>query len=135
MRLRTGSYHHGSPIRNWISVLVVSLLLTSALAACGGSGTKTNAGAGPGAATDTIVIKNFSFMPPTDTVKPGVTVTVKNEDSTAHTLTATGSAKGMFDTGNIGAGQTKTFTVPSKPGTYPYLCTIHNYMNGSLKVG
>ena len=134
MRLRTGSCY-GSPIRHWIKMLVVSLLLTSVLAACGGSGTKTNAGAGSGTSTDTIVIKNFSFMPTTDTVKPGVTVTVKNEDSTAHTLTAAGSAKGTFDTANIGGGQTKTFTAPSKPGTYPYLCTIHNYMNGTLKVG
>lgn len=133
MRLRTGSCH-GSPIRHWIRMLVVSLLLTSVLAACGGSGTKTNAGAGSGTSTDTIVIKNFSFMPSTDTVKPGGTVTVKNEDGTAHTFTATGSAKGTFDTGNISAGQTKTFTAPSKKGSYPYLCTIHNYMNGTFKV-
>lgn len=134
MRPQTGSMK-GSQIGRWIGVIIVSLLLASVTAACGGSSTKTNAGAGSGTSTDTIVIKNFSFVPSTDTVKPGVMVTVKNADSTAHTLTATGSAKGTFDTGNIGAGQTKTFTAPSKPGTYPYLCTIHNYMNGTLKVG
>jgi len=134
MRPQTGSMK-GSQVGRWIGVIMVSLLLTSVMAACGGSSAKTNAGAGSGTSTDTIVIKNFSFVPSTDTVKPGVMVTVKNADSTAHTLTATGSAKGMFDTGNIGGGQTKTFTAPSKPGTYPYLCTIHNYMNGTLKVG
>jgi plastocyanin len=65
------------------------------------------------------------------TVAPGATVTVTNKDQVAHTLTAT---DGMFDTGNIDAGQSKTFTAPKTAGKYPYMCSIHQYMTGTLTV-
>ena len=64
-------------------------------------------------------------------VAPGATVNVTNKDSATHTLTATG---GQFDTGNITQNQTKTFTAPSKPGTYHYICNIHQYMMGTIVV-
>jgi plastocyanin len=79
----------------------------------------------------TIIIKGFAFSPNKITVAPGATVTVTNRDMTTHTLTAT---KGGFDTGSVGPGQTKTFTAPKKPGTYPYICSIHQYMTGNLVV-
>ena len=56
------------------------------------------------------------FAPMSASVAPGATVRVTNKDSVDHTLTATG---GQFDTGDIGDGQTKTFTAPTKPGTLP----------------
>ena len=62
---------------------------------------------------------------------PGATVRVTNNDSVTHTLTATG---GQFNTGDIGADQTKTFTAPTKPGTYHYICNIHQYMMGTIVV-
>jgi plastocyanin len=58
-------------------------------------------------------------------------VTVTNHDSVAHTLT---SKSGGFDTGDIQAGQSKTFTAPNRAGSYPYICTIHQYMTGTLTV-
>jgi plastocyanin len=64
-------------------------------------------------------------------VAPGATVTVTNEDQVAHTITST---KGAFNTGNIGSGQSKTFTAPNTPGSYPYICMIHQYMSGTLVV-
>jgi plastocyanin len=64
-------------------------------------------------------------------VAPGSTVSVTNKDSVTHTLTAT---NGQFDTGNIGPGQTKTFTAPSKAGSYSYICNIHQYMKGTIVV-
>ena len=30
--------------------------------------------------------------------------------------------------------QTKTFKAPSKPGTYHYICNIHQYMMGTIVV-
>lgn len=80
---------------------------------------------------DTIVIKNFTFSPMSITVAPGATVTVHNEDSTTHTLTATG---GAFNTGDIAPGATKTFIAPHRAGTYSYICSIHQYMTGTLEV-
>ncbi|BFV55714.1 hypothetical protein KCMC57_up08180 [Kitasatospora sp. CMC57] len=79
-----------------------------------------------------VSIKEFTFGPDTFTVSPGATVTVTNEDSTAHTLTATG--KGGFDSGTIGAGKTATFTAPTAGGSYPFICTLHQFMKGTLTV-
>ena len=71
------------------------------------------------------------FSPMRVSVAPGSTVSVTNKDSVAHTLTATG---GQFNTGDINGGQTKTFTAPSKAGTYSYICNIHQYMTGTIVV-
>ena len=86
---------------------------------------------GAPAAKDTIVIKDFAFSPARITVSPGATVTVTNQDMVTHTLTAT---MGGFNTGSVSPDQSKTFTAPKKPGTYPYICSIHQYMTGDLVV-
>jgi plastocyanin len=104
------------------------------LAACGSSTPSMGSGAAASASTSggsSITISNFMFMPMSLSVSPGATVNVTNKDSATHTLTATG---GQFDTGNITQNQTKTFTAPSKPGTYHYICNIHQYMMGTIVV-
>ena len=54
-------------------------------------------------------------------------------DSVAHTLTDKATMK--FDTGNIaGNGGTGTFTAPTTPGSYPFGCTYHPNMAGTLVV-
>jgi plastocyanin len=83
--------------------------------------------------TDTVVIKNFMFSPATLSVSPGTVVTVRNEDSVTHTLTDKADP-GLFNTGDIRPGQVKTFKAPGKAGSYPYFCTIHQYMTGTLVV-
>jgi plastocyanin len=79
-----------------------------------------------------ITISSFKFNPDSLTVAPGQTVTVLNNDSTAHTLTA--SAGKAFDTGTISPGNSGSFTAPTAPGSYPYTCTIHPFMHGTLIV-
>jgi plastocyanin len=115
-------------------------LLLAACSSGGGSGmgsstssTSSSGSSGAGAAqsTSSITISNFMFMPMSAAVAPGAKVTVTNKDSVTHTLTAT---NGQFDTGDIGGGQSKTFTAPSKPGTYHYICNIHQYMMGTIVV-
>jgi plastocyanin len=104
------------------------------LAACGSS---TPTVSGSAAATpsssggSSITISNFMFMPMSISVSPGTMVKVTNKDSATHTLTATG---GQFNTGNITQNQTKTFKAPAKPGTYHYICNIHQYMMGTIVV-
>ncbi len=79
-----------------------------------------------------IIIKNFGFSGEL-TVKPGEKVTVTNEDSAAHTLTD--KKTHMFDTGNIdGGGGTGSFTAPTTPGSYPFGCSYHPEMAGTLVV-
>jgi len=103
------------------------------LAACGSS-TPTKSGSAATSASSggsSITISNFMFMPMSLSVSPGAIVKVTNKDSATHTLTATG---GQFDTGNVTQNQTKTFKAPSKPGTYHYICSIHQYMMGTIIV-
>jgi plastocyanin len=118
--------------RRRVGLLAILLCLGLALVACGSGGGGSTTTTSSAASPDTIVIHNFSFAPSDLTVAPGATVTVKNEDSTAHTVTATGAKP--FDTGTIQAGATATFQAPTTPGTYPYICTIHTFMKANLKV-
>jgi plastocyanin len=98
----------------------------------GGAAASTSAGSTVTSTAPKITIKNFGYTG-TMTVKPGAKVTVVNEDSTAHTLTDKKNHK--FDTGNInGNGATGTFTAPTTPGSYPFGCTHHPNMAGTLVV-
>jgi plastocyanin len=103
------------------------------LAACGsGSDAKSGSPAPSSLGNGTsITISNFMFQPMSLTVSPGATVKVTNKDSATHTLTATGN---QFNTGDIDHDHTKTFRAPMKPGTYNYICNIHQYMMGTITV-
>ena len=105
--------------------------------AAAGSGSTATTGSGStaaaGSAADTIVIKNFMFAPMSTTVAPGAVVTVHNEDTVTHTLTDKADPK-LFSTGDIAAGQSKTFKAPGQAGSYGYICTIHQYMTGTIIV-
>ncbi|WP_083974593.1 cupredoxin domain-containing protein [Kitasatospora mediocidica] len=105
---------------------------SSPSAAASASASASASSSGSVAAGSAISIKNFTFIPADLTVAPGTTITVTNEDSTAHTLTATGAK--AFDTGTIDPGKTATITAPAAAGSYPYICTIHQYMKGTLTV-
>ncbi|MFF2846861.1 cupredoxin family copper-binding protein [Streptomyces sp. NPDC058001] len=118
----------------------VCLLALTACSNGGGGGSSTPSGSVSGSASASgtgqaavIVIKNFAFEPSTLTVAPGTKVTIRNEDSVTHTLTASGGGK-PFDTGDIAAGASGTFAAPSGAGSYPYICTIHPFMKGTLTV-
>jgi molecular chaperone DnaK len=63
---------------------------------------------------------------------PGSTVFVRNDDSIAHTLTAT---DGSFTTGVIEPGATMSFTAPQSAGTFEFACEIHPEMTGVLVIG
>lgn len=77
-----------------------------------------------------ITIKSFAYQGPKD-VKPGAKITVKNEDSVAHTVTA--DKGGAFNV-KVDPGSSATFTAPGKAGTYDYHCTFHANMHGILTV-
>jgi plastocyanin len=127
--------------RNAMSSLVVIAGTALLLAGCGGgSGSASGASAKPSGsssqttsagASTAVKISNFKFSPASLTVKQGAGVTVTNEDSAAHTATADDGHS--FDTGDLSQGATQTISV-SKPGSYPYHCTIHPFMHGTLVV-
>ena len=99
----------------------------SAEAATSASVEATAPAAAPAA---TITIENFMFNTP-ESVPAGATIAVKNSDPAEHSVTA--------DSGNtfnveVDGGETKTFTAPSQPGSYPYHCSYHPMMHGTLVV-
>jgi plastocyanin len=117
-----------------LRIIAVAGLVAVALVGCSSSkkSPSTNPTSGGGSSGGpTIVIKNFAFSGDLS-VKSGAKVTVKNEDSVAHTVTA--NDKSLFDTGSIDGGGSGSFTAPSKPGSYPFGCTFHSNMHGTLTV-
>jgi plastocyanin len=73
---------------------------------------------------------NMAFSPATLTVPVNTTVTWQNNDGIAHTST---SDTGVWDTGSIPAGGTKT-TAFTTAGTFPYHCSVHPMMTGKIVV-
>ena len=77
-----------------------------------------------------VTIDNFTFNPQRLTVSAGSTVTWTNNDTTAHTSTAT---DGSWNSGTIAPGATFSRAFPAR-GTFPYHCTIHPGMVGTVTV-
>jgi plastocyanin len=86
------------------------------------------------------VMGNPSYEPNPLTINAGETIMVENEDSTPHTVTngkdATDPDMGkLFDTSIINAGDSSEIvTTDLKPGEYPFFCSVHPYMTGTLDV-
>jgi plastocyanin len=81
-------------------------------------------------ATMEVKIDNFSFAPGTMTVPVGTTVTWTNRDDIPHTAVST---EGVFKSKVMDTDEKFSFTF-SKPGNYPYFCSIHPKMTGKLVV-
>jgi len=82
------------------------------------------------AADSRVAIAGFAYDPPTVTVQVGNVVTWTNQDSVAHTATA---SDGSFDTGQLANGAFETVTF-NTAGTFAYVCSIHPQMTGSIVV-
>ncbi|HEY9639034.1 MAG TPA: cupredoxin family copper-binding protein [Coleofasciculaceae cyanobacterium] len=78
----------------------------------------------------TVKIHNFKFEPANLALAVGKTVQFINVDEEPHTATATDDA---FNSKALDTNQTWNYTA-TKPGTYPYLCSIHPFMKGTLTV-
>ena len=125
-------------MKPWMLLTGVAVIAVLVLASCGGSSGGGSASSTPASAPTSasgsggfaVSIANFAFSPPSLTVTPGSTVTWTNNDGAPHTVTSTDgpstSAKttGTFDSGNLGQGETFSFTFDNA-GTYYYDCTIH----------
>jgi plastocyanin len=88
------------------------------------------ASAAPAAATATVHIKNFTFVPALLTVTAGTSVTFVNDDEEPHTATALDKS---FDSDALDTNEKWQHTF-SKPGSYAYFCEMHPYMKGTLVV-
>jgi len=88
----------------------------------------------PSPVSNTVTIKDFDFNPSSLTVASGTTVTWVNQGSAPHTVTSDQSSPIQFGSNNpLTNGQTYSFTFAT-PGTYPYHCSIHPSMVGTIIV-
>ena len=134
--------------RRAIVTLSVSALMTLALAACSGgssSAAPSTAASAPAAAsastalvcqetTDpgdvTASIKDFSFDPAEVQAKVGQVIAFSNTGAAPHTVTLDDNS---CTTPSIAAGAADG-VVFSVAGTYPFHCTIHAQMKGTIVV-
>jgi plastocyanin len=116
--------------------MLLALTVPLALAGCGGStaqpatsATSTSTDAG-GAATGGLTVSEsgFAFEPASLDVKVGDTVTFTNKDSAPHNVRIDGK-----ELGEQAQGASVTWKA-EKAGTYPYTCTIHPSMSGTIVV-
>jgi plastocyanin len=110
------------PGRLWLSAAAALLsgILTAAVASH----------AVVGAQQASATIDNFTFAPAQLTVKPGTTVTWRNEDDIPHTVA---SASRLFKSKALDTDDSFSFTFTA-PGTYEYFCSLHPRMTGTVVV-
>ena len=80
--------------------------------------------------TVTIEIGNYSFIPAEVTVAPGTKVVWVNHDEMVHSVV---SADHLFGSAGMDTDDEYSF-VFEKEGDYAYLCSLHPYMTGVVKV-
>jgi len=111
--------------------LIVAILAIAA-ASCGGDSTSPSSTSG----TTISIVSGASALTATAnspnpvTIARGSTVTWVNNDSTTHDQTADG---GSFNTGNIAPGARASVTFQNA-GSFPYHCSIHPNMIGTITV-
>jgi plastocyanin len=127
-----------------ISTALLSLTLAVGVGACGSDGDGDDAAAGGAGTTttgavqpapepvrtDAVAIADFAFSPERVAAAAGTTVTWTNGDGFAHSVVATDDS---FRSEDLNPDDTFPHTF-SEPGTYRYMCGIHNSMTGSVTV-
>ena len=83
------------------------------------------------ASAGAVSIDNFTFTPPTLTVKAGTTVTWINKDDIPHGIASDDNAFARSKALDTDDRFSFTFTTP---GTYKYFCYVHPHMTGTIVV-
>src|SRR5258708_204048 len=113
----------------WVASLAMPVMIAMLLLLAGSSRVAANTGQ-PTAANAEVKIDNFSFGPQTVTVPVGATVTWTNRDDIPHTVVST---DGVFKSKVQDTDEKFSYTF-TKPGTYPYFCSVHPKMTGKIVV-
>ena len=127
------------PASTTLAVLAVGFIVGAAFIGILAAGVESRLLASSGTGADVTIVEGASshypggpfFSPANLTVKVGKTVTWVNKDTVTHTVTSDGSS--LFDSGFMPTGATFQFTFTAA-GTYPYYCTVHPYMKGTIVV-
>jgi plastocyanin len=112
----------------WIAGVAMPVMIAVLLLLAGSPSVTANDQAA--APTTEVKIDNFSFGPQTVTVPVGATVTWTNRDDIPHTVVST---DGVFKSKVRDTDEKFSYTF-AKAGTYPYFCSIHPKMTGTVLV-
>jgi plastocyanin len=118
----------------WGGVLAALLMAAAVIGvSCKSSKNPVSSGGGAADVTITIVgeLGSSSFSPNPDTVTVGKTVAWHNSAGITHTSTQNSNA---WDTGGISPGGTSSPVAMNTAGSFPYHCSIHPTMTGTLVV-
>jgi plastocyanin len=115
--------------RVWIACLGIGIATALTLLGNGPGGFSAAAQQQQGGASE-VKIDNFSFGPAALTVPVGTTVTWTNRDDIPHTVV---SDDKVFKSKVLDTDEKFSYTF-SKPGTYPYFCSVHPKMTGKVVV-
>ncbi|MFQ5354458.1 MAG: plastocyanin/azurin family copper-binding protein [Thermodesulfobacteriota bacterium] len=125
-----------------LSVILMVVIFSAAVVITG-----PEVGAAESADVVVVRISGLAFTPAEIVVSPGTTVRWINDDPFAHDVTSGSVVEGRrarqvaesrlpdgkFHSGAYGKGHGFEFTFKNA-GTYPYFCTIHPIMTGSVSV-
>jgi plastocyanin len=121
--------------------VAATLATAAALAACGGTQPATAVPAGPtqaavcsdstAATTVDATVADFAWSQPIN-AKVGDVITWTNSDTAAHGV-ATDDGKCKMSQ-NIAGGGGKQSLVFNVAGTYPFTCTVHSNMKGTITI-
>jgi plastocyanin len=111
----------------WIASLLTPLMIALLLLLASPPVTANDQPSAPAAE---VKIDNFVFGPQTVTVPVGTTVTWTNHDDIPHTVVST---EGVFKSKVRDTDEKFSYTF-TKPGTYPYYCSVHPKMTGTVVV-
>ena len=109
----------------WIAGLLATVVVATSLLSAGSPHSSAKI-----PQTAEVKVDNFSFGPATMTVPVGTTVTWTNRDDIPHTIVSTDK---VFKSKVLDTDEKFSFTF-AKAGTYPYFCSIHPKMTGSVVV-
>ena len=104
--------------------LIITIVCAGLLSAVGA------ATAPPKPVKHPVTMEAVAFQPADLTVSAGDTIVWTNNDPFPHTVTA---KSGIFDSKPLPAGKAWTYRAQKK-GDYPYVCTLHPTMTGTIHV-
>ena len=117
--------------KHYILILIAMTVVAALVAGCTSSSNSNQGQVTSTASQNSVSIQNYAFSPSMLTIEKGANVTWKNDDSVQHSVTSDNQAftsSSLLNTGD-------TYTIQfNTTGTYPYHCSIHPYMKGTVVV-
>jgi plastocyanin len=111
-------------------IFIISNSCSKSMSDMYGMGNGNGSGNNGTPGTNEVWIQGMAFSPSTITVLAGTTITWTNKDAVAHTVTSTTS---LFNSGSVSGNSTYSHSFATT-GTYPYKCSFHAGMTGTVIV-